>query len=280
MKAKQLKLGLKMIGTLIVLTALIVSCTANSVKKEDYALEKTGVSSEYESQQKKPLINDAYPQDLKIIKSANVRYKVKNVKQSTSEVKKIAGQFEAYISDLRFQNNLYSIENRFTIKVPAQSFDVFLDSLKVIVEFVEYENISTKDVTEEYIDIEARLKTKLEVKQRYEDILRKNAKTVKDILATEEKLSAIQEEIESAQGRLNYLTNKVTYSTVQVDLYQTVEYKEEPSSYTKTFWNKLKEGLEFGWAIIENLVLGLFHIWPFVIFGILLFWYVRRRLKK
>ena len=80
-----------------------------------------------------------------------------------------------------------------------------MDSINNSVEFIDYENITTKDVTEEYIDLESRLNTKLEVKQRYESILRKQAKTVKDILATEEKLQIIQEEIESVQGRLKYL---------------------------------------------------------------------------
>lgn len=49
-----------------------------------------------------------------------------------------------------------------------------MDSINSVVEFVEFENITTKDVTEEYIDLETRLKTKQEVKQRYEDILCKN----------------------------------------------------------------------------------------------------------
>jgi hypothetical protein len=167
------------------------------------------------------------------------------------------------------------------LKVPQQSFDVLMDSIRHVVEFVEFETITTQDVTEEYLDIEARLKTKLEVKARYEAVLRKQAKTVEDILKTEEKLRIIQEEIESAQGRLKYLTNKVAYSTIQIDLYQEVEYKEEPVSYKKTFWDKTMESLSFGWDMIQGLVLAILHIWPLTILGILLFvWFKRRRLKK
>ena len=118
------------------------------------------------------------PKDLKIIKSAKARYKVSHVKMTMRKIKLLAGKYDAYISDLRFENNLYSVENRFTIKVPQQHFNVLMDSINNVVEFVEYENITTKDVSEEYLDLETRLKTKQEVKQRYETILRKNAKTV------------------------------------------------------------------------------------------------------
>ncbi|MBQ0740603.1 DUF4349 domain-containing protein, partial [Aquimarina celericrescens] len=90
------------------------------------------------------------------------------------------------------------------------NFDIVLDSICKTAEFVDFKNISTIDVTEEYVDITSRLKTKVEVKQRYETILRTKAKTVEDILMAEEKLSKLQEEIESAQGRLKYLGSKVT----------------------------------------------------------------------
>ncbi|QNJ98090.1 DUF4349 domain-containing protein [Constantimarinum furrinae] len=220
------------------------------------------------------------PVDLKIIKSASARYKVASVTKATEQIKVIAGQYDAYISDLRFENNLYQKENRFTIKVPSDRFDAIMDSIGSVVEFVEYENITTKDVTEEYIDLQTRLKTKLEVKARYEEVLRKNARTVEDILNTEDKLRVIQEEIEAAQGRLKYLTSKVSYSTIQIDLYETVEYIKEPDSYKKSFAAKAKNGLSFGWNMIEAIVLGLIHIWPILFIIILLTVILWRRLKK
>lgn len=256
--------------------------------KENLALEDTGVTTSFEvieeESAKATIKTDAVlaktPLDLKIIKSANARYKVKNVKVATEQIKGITLQYDAYVSDLRFQNNLYQIENRFTIKVPQQYFDVLLDSISSVVEFVEFENIATQDVTEEYIDLQSRLKTKLEVKERYEEVLRKNAKTVEDILATEDKLRIIQEEIEAAQGRLKYLSSKVAYSTIQIDLYETVNYKEEPEHYSRTFISKTKDGFAFGWNIIETVVLGMIHIWPLLLVGIIAVVFVRARLKK
>ena len=94
------------------------------------------------------------------------------------------------------------------------------------------------------------------------------------ILATEDKLRIIQEEIESAQGRLKYLTNKVSFSTIQIDLYEMVVFKEEPRAYNKTLWSKSKEGLVFGWNFLENIFVAVLHVWPLLILsGILAFWF-------
>ncbi len=283
MISKTLKNRFKII--VLGLSLCFFGCNNNSYK-ESVLAKPVDLSEDFETvadeaiSPKNTLNNNSTPLDLKIIKSASARYKVKNVKDATAKIKVIAQKHGAYISDLRFRNDLYKKENRFTIKVPQKYFDIVMDSVNMVVDFVEYENITTKDVTEEYIDLETRLKTKLEVKERYENILRKNAKTVEDILKTEERLHLIQEEIESAQGRLKYLTNKVAYSTVQIDLYETVDYVEEPTSYTKTFWDKTKQGLDNGWYFIESFVLVLINIWPLLIIGVFTFLFVRKRWKR
>jgi len=271
---------------LLTISIIIVGCKENSYK-ENMVSETVDLDENFKVVETSKFINDDIelsniPKDLKIIKSASARYKVKNVKEATRKIKKIAQKHHAYISDLRFgfENDLYKKENRFTIKVPQKYFDKVMDSVNTIVEFVEFENITTKDVTEEYVDLETRLKTKIEVKGRYESILRKNARTVEDILATEDKLRIIQEEIEAAQGRLKYLSSKVAFSTIQIDLYETVDYKEEPESYTKTFWSKVKEAFSSGWIGVQAILLIFINIWPMLIVGAVLYFFIRKRLRK
>lgn len=282
MRTKQLKKITKIIG-LMCMFIFLGACHQNEMAENlevKSVAENTNFKAVTEEILAKPN-EGSMLKDLKIIKTANVRYKVNDIHKTTRKIKMLSLKKGAYISDLRFEHNLYRKENRFTLKVPQQSFDILMDSIKHGVEFVEYETITTRDVTEEYLDIEARLKTKLDVKSRYEAVLRKQAKTVEDILKTEEKLRVIQEEIESVQGRLKYLTNKVAYSTIQVDLYEEVVYKEEPISYKKTFWDKSLENLSFGWETVKGVALAILYIWPLIILGMLLFvWIKKRRLKK
>lgn len=274
------------IGIVILVLITLHACNQQGSYKESMAISEVDITDSFEGAEMSPSPNvttdepsQFVPKELKIIKTANARYKVENVKDATKIVKDIATDYGGYISDLRFENTLYEKQNRFTIKIPQAHFDAVIDSIKSVAFFVEFENISTKDVTEEYVDIEARLKTKLEVKTRFEDILRRNAKTVEDILATEDKLRLLQEEIESAQGRLKYLSGKVSYSTIQVDLFETVEYKEEPTSYEKSFGDKSKKGFAFGWEIIETIVLFCIHIWPLFLVLIGLLFVFRKKLR-
>jgi len=270
--------------TVFALLVTTIFACGQSNYNEDLSVAKVAITENYEAVEEITATPNAdiveVPTDLKIIKSGSARYKVKDVKKAMIEVKQIAAGYDGYISDLRFENTLYQKQNRFTIKVPNQNFDALMDTISGVAIFTEYENITTKDVTEEYIDLQTRLKTKLEVKERYETILRKNAKTVEDILATEEKLRGLQEEIESAQGRLKYLTNKVAYSTLQVDLYEEVEYKEEPTSYTKSFTDEAGNGFTFGWELIEAILIGLIHIWPLLLGAIIVIFVLKKVLKK
>ncbi|MBJ2175300.1 DUF4349 domain-containing protein [Aureibaculum sp. A20] len=278
--------GMNFVSKIIVLNILgIILISCNNGHREKLAVENVSISSEYDAVSEEqneietPNITKL-PDNLKIIKSASLRYKVKQLKKASKEVNVLINQFQGYISEQRSQNDLSQKENRLIIKVPNHNFTTLIDSLSIIAEFIDFENITTQDITEEYIDIQSRLKTKLEVKERYETILRKNAKNVEDILATEAKLGAIQEEIEAAQGRLKYLSNKVTFSTVELSIYETVDYKEQPNSFSRSFFSEIKEGFSFGWNLIKQIILGVVYLWPLLIIGGVVTYFVKRRMIK
>ncbi|GAA4278229.1 DUF4349 domain-containing protein [Aquimarina mytili] len=276
MKSNKLN-GIKeilLIGTLI----LSFSCSKQANTSEMLMLDETGETpslNTYEAKRTEPQEREHSNTTIKIIKNATSRMKVKSVEEATWQAKQIAAEYQGYVSDERYTNTNHTKENRFTIRVPQKHFDTVFEKICKTAEFVEHKNISTIDVTEEYVDLNARLKTKLEVKQRYETILRTKAKNVEDILATEEKLKDLQEEIESAQGRLNHLSSRVVFSTIQLDVYELVIPKEEPEQYTPGFLDKAKVGLSFGWSLIQNFALILFYIWPFLVLGLLIFVYFK-----
>jgi len=240
----------------------------------------TDVSNGLTSTQTNQLLESNIPTDLKIIKTASTRYKVKNIEQALADIKQVMYVNGGYISELRFDKNYEEKQNRFTIKIPKANFDLMLDGIQKFAEETDYVNISTTDVTEKYMDIQTRLKTKLEVKERLEAVLRKNAKTVKDILATEAELRVIQEEIEAAQGKIKYMSSRVAFSTIQVEIYETITFKEKPVSYEKGFGAKAKEGLSAGWHFIQNLAISILYVWPIILIGIVGVIFFRRWRKR
>ncbi|MGH1383347.1 DUF4349 domain-containing protein [Kordia sp.] len=221
--------------------------------------------TQIETDQTDQTLSSNVPENLKIIKTASTRYKVKDIGKALVDIKQMLYKNDGYISELRYDKNYHEKKNRFTIKIPKEKFDIVLDGIQKFAEETDYVNISTTDVTEKYMDAQTRLDTKIEVKERLEAVLRKNAKTVKDILATESQLRIIQEEIEVVQGRLKYMSNRVAYSTIQVEIYETIEYKEQPVAYKKGFGAKLKASLLTGWNFIQELLLGILSVWPIVI---------------
>lgn len=309
MNANTLKQAVK--STLYIFLVLIfISCNGNSSDafKEQLTLENVDLKNDYDGVEDNAPTTYKYdadfkgkdkgfaytqpktdqtlssniPSNLKIIKTASTRYKVKNIEQALVNIKQMMNLHGGYISELRYDNNYNEKKNRFTIKIPKENFDTVLDGIQKFAEQTDYVNISTTDVTEKYLDAQTRLQTKLEVKERLEAVLRKNAKTVKDILATENQLRVIQEEIEVVQGKLKYMSNRVAFSTIQVEIYETIEYKEQPVAYKKGFGTKLKESLLTGWNFIQELLLGILSIWPIVILVVVGLIFLRRwrKLRK
>ncbi|WP_219009694.1 DUF4349 domain-containing protein [Aquimarina litoralis] len=218
--------------------------------------------------------------DHKIIKNADCRIKVDNVEKTTALMKKVITGFDAYVAKESFTNTNYNKENQVMIKVPKEHFNSLLDSLCSLGSYLDYKNISTVDVTEEYVDLTARLKTKLDVKERYEIMLSTKAKLVEDILLIEDNLRVIQEEIEVVQGRLKFLKNKVTYSTITINLYEIVIPQKESDIYEPRFVEKVGNALVYGWDLLKDLILMFFYIWPVLLIGVLIFIYLKFRKKK
>ncbi|GAK94574.1 hypothetical protein JCM19298_147 [Nonlabens ulvanivorans] len=215
-------------------------------------------------------------ENLKIIKNANCRFKVTNLDSASTAAQNLITAQKGYVADMKYTQNDYKLENRIIFKVPATHFESTMTQLTALADFIDFKNISTTDVSDEYFDLQTRLKTKKEVKLRYDEILRGKAKTVEEVLKTEEKLRILQEEIESAEGRLKLLNHKVGYSNIELQLYQTVQFREDPVVYEVTFKDKALSGFKNGWSIVTTLLLILVNIWPLLLLFIAALFFYKR----
>ena len=119
-----------------------------------------------------------------------------------------------------------------------------------------------------------------EVKEKYAEILRSKTKTIEEVMNAEEMIRKLQEEIESAEGRLRYLGNQSALSTIMVDIFEPKEYEHEPVVYKDNFWVKLWEGFNNGWSAVTSVVLFFVNIWPVVFVGIFIFWRRKKLFDK
>ena len=211
----------------------------------------------------------------KIIKDGSMTVKSRNISDSKKSIDNLLKTLNAYYENEDLQNNEQSISYILKIRIPAVNFEKLLASIENGKDEITLKNIQARDVTEEYVDIETRLATKREYLQRYKQILAKAA-TVKDILAIQENIRTLEEEIDSQQGRLKYLADQVAFSTLNINLYKDKEYIEQPKS---SFLNRTKVALNQGWQSIVDFVLWAVSIWPYLILMFASYLIIKRIIK-
>ncbi|TBN04010.1 DUF4349 domain-containing protein [Hyunsoonleella flava] len=166
----------------------------------------------------------------KIIKTSFLKFETDDLEKSYNQIIKAVKTNKGFVQDDNSSKSYNTLTRRLTIRIPTSSFQTAIDSISKNVSYFDSKRISAKDVTEEFIDLEARLKAKQTLEKRYLDLLEK-AKNVKEILEIERELSNIREEIEAKQGRLKYLQNKVSLSTIEIEFYKLTSGAPVATSY-------------------------------------------------
>ncbi len=244
---------------------------ASTVTRSTSVVKHESVQSEQASASPKKV--DA---DQKIIRTANLRFQVADFKESTTAINRLIQQHQAQLLTANETRTDGTLENNLVIKVLPPQFEPLLASLTEQSIYLDSKNINSEDVTTEYIDITARLKTKKAVEARYLDLLRQ-AKTVKDIIMVEEQLRQIREEIESSEARITYLNRQTDYNTIVLTYYQKLATTSSPDT---SFAVRVRNALQGGWDFLLALLIGLLHLWPLLILVPVFVFYFRKFIRK
>lgn len=213
----------------------------------------------------------------KIIRTAQLHIEVSNFQKAKEMVLEIARKNNAEIEKEEERNYDYRTETNMVIRIAPEKLDDFLVALETLGTQVHFKSIEAKDVTSQYIDLESRLANKQAVVKRYRELLAE-ARNVSDVLAVEEKLRLLVEEIESTQKSLQYLQGQVQRSVIHFNMFQNIT---KPVSARQTFWNQMGRAFGNGWDGFKQFLIGLFSLWPFlIVFGALGYWVIRRRKRR
>ena len=238
------------------------------VKPEVASAEET--SYEVNESDKKILVEQ------KIIKTGSVRFETNDIEKTYQQIFLAAKKYKSNIQNDSEGKEYGSIYKRMTVRVPSQNFDLFLNEISQGVTFFDTKEVSAEDVTEQYIDIEARLIAKKRLENRYLELLKKATKVI-EILEIEKQLSAIREEIESKQGQLLYLQNQISMSTITIEFYKTVAENEGATiSYGSKIWN----GIVSGFNSFSDFLVSLISVWPFLIVLAVVIYGIKKWLKR
>lgn len=251
-----------------------VNASLMEVIPEDAAASQKSAPEKQNSTQPK---NDSITK--KIIKNGDMGIAVANINEAKKKVDGILKKQNAYSQNETFRNTETSEELNLVIRVPYQNFDQLISSFSEGIGAVEYKNISSEDVTEEYTDVAIKLENKRIYLDKYRNLL-KNAATTKDMLEIQENIRKLEDEIDVAEGRLRFIDDRVNYSTLRLSL-----SKEKPRSSVTSkigFGSRFSDSVAQGWNIFVSFVLGLISLWPFLILTpfIIMFYRKWRSRKK
>lgn len=214
-------------------------------------------------------------EEQKIIKTAYLVFETQNLETTHQHILELTTKFKGVIQNDNSGKNYNRIFKNLTIRVPTENFQEFIADISEGIKYFDQRTISRQDVSEEFVDLEARLKAKRTLEERYLELLNK-ANTVKEMLEIERELSNIREEIEARQGRLQYLQNQVSMSTVNIEFYKTTA----ETGITQSYGQKMKNALRGGWNGISVLFLGILYLWPLFLVAVIIVIILRIFLKN
>ncbi len=167
-----------------------------------------------------------------------------------------------------------------TVRVPAAKFNESLDEIRKAASRVLVETVKGEDVTEEFIDIEARLKTKKALEEQFLEIM-KQSKSVEDALNVQRQLAEVRGDIEKIEGRKRFLESQASLSTIKIRLQTPAAFSTNSSGFFYQLKQAFGNGFDAALSFILVLVTVLIALLPFLIFIVLpIYLLIRYILKK
>jgi hypothetical protein len=183
--------------------------------------------------------------DRKITRNASLDLTVDNVLDSVQKVEDIATSAGGFVSnsslavtDTQEGEGIQTASVK--IRVPADSYSDVMTKLRAVAKEVRSENSDTQEVTEEYTDLQSRLRNLQATEQRYLDLLSRAA-TINDILSLEDRLTNVRGEVEQVQGRIKVLDDLTDLATISVRLALPIvaaKTQDESQGWVQEAWSE------------------------------------------
>ena len=251
----------------LALTLLLLSiagCGPNGVASKDSRYESASVvapeiagwdkASEGEESQK---TNDAIPKDAsverKIIYTASMEVIVEQFDGVESKLNELVKKYGGFVASANLGR--MSGEHRsgsWTIRIPVKHYEEFLSATGDIgVPTSRTENAS--DVTEEFVDIDARIKNKKRLEARILELLDRPDDKIQHVIEVEKELARVREEIERMEGRMRYLKDKTSLTTITITIREERDYvPEQAPTFTSRIGNAWGASLRHCQRIFED----------------------------
>jgi hypothetical protein len=283
-----------MIKTPKTVLALLIIILAISCKKAEVASE-TAFDSKVIAVDTTNVISSSAAvvpknSDRKFVRTADIKFKVKNVANSTYAIENTANKFGGFVTYTNLQSTIsdknetkisqdstleitkYAVENNITIRVPNVRLDTVIKTIAKQIDFLEYRVIKADDVSLQILSNQMAQNRSSKQEKRLEKAIDTKGKKLNEVVAAEDNLNAKNEQNDIAKVENLSLQDQVNFSTLTLQIYQRETIKEEmvanAKTYRQDFGSKILDGIISGWYVIEGIIAVLAQLWSVILIGI------------
>lgn len=286
----------------MVTISLFVILTACSSSDEELAKmsteDRASDSAEFETKEEQSVDAEreqesvaeetAAPSTRMIIHQARISTNVKDLKKAQHNMEQRVKDYGGYI----VESNVYlesdeTSSGKMIVRIPEKHFETFLSEAEVEASKVLEKNVTGQDVTEQYVDLSSRVKSKRAVEERLLAFM-KDAEKTEDLLKISSDLAKVQEEIEVLVGKIKYFENQTSFSTIELTMFENRVIIPEIENKDLNTWEKTKKQLitstnallSIGSGIIVFIVGNLPVLILVTIIAVAVFWIIKKRKIK
>jgi hypothetical protein len=278
---------------IVVIISLILAACASEPRMVETVFER-GVTMKEEAayapdfaapsgQATAGVITNIKVQERLIIRNADLAIVVDDAETAINTIEKLVSRAEGWVVNSNVWESDDIKRGSIIVRIPADGLDAFLEEIHRLANQVTNETISGEDVTEEFVDLEARLRNLEATAARVRSFL-DEAKDVDDALAVNAELSRLEQEIEQISGRMQFLEQSARFSQVSIEvtpdaLAQPVAIgRWRPQGTARTAIEALVKTLQ---SIANVVIFAALYLLPIgVIFGVPLFFVIRFLARK
>jgi hypothetical protein len=243
--------------------------------------------------------------DKKIIRTADLTIKVKDVTRSTYEIEDITEEFGGFVESANQSNEIieqsktevskdsileitkYSIKSNIEIRVPSKNLNATIKAISRQIGFVDSYNIKADDVSLRMRSNELTQKRSITTEKRVEKAIDTKGVKMKDVINAENTLAEKKEERDNARLENISMQDQVNFSTLSIQIYQDELVKKELianatdiNSYKPSIGTRIADSLKSGWYVLANIIDFIFRIWWFIALCFLAFWLYKKYIKE
>ena len=291
----------KIVLTLLAL-GLVLSCKESASKEnaayaEEATTDSTSVISSSAAVENKN-------SNRKFVRTADVKFKVKNVAKSTYAIEDATTKFGGFVTYTNLQSNIYSedrtkvsqdstlvttkykVDNNITIRVPNTKMDTVIKTIAKQIHFLDYRIIKADDVSLQMLSNELAQKRSNSSEKRLENAIDSKGKKLNQVVKAEETLDAKKEQNDASKLQNLSLQDQVNFSTLTLNIYQDESIKQEMvaneksiNAYRPNIGLQIWDSVKTGWFMLENIISFVVVLWPFALIGFLGFLGYKKFLK-